>query len=239
MLAGPTCARTLAEHGADVLRIGTSSAGDRNPMQRDTGHGKRSAVLDLKSEDGAATLRTLIGGADVFSQGYRPGALAALGFAPEDAAGLRPGIVYVSMSAFGRPGPWRDRRGYDSVVQSASGFCDEVAADGEPRFLPVSALDYVTGYLAAFGVLTAPEPARRRGRQLPRPAIAGADRPVPGGPAAHRRGGAGRTRRRAAGRPARRAADRDRHAVRAAAPPGARRRHVRARRRAGTGRRYR
>ncbi|HEY1820831.1 MAG TPA: CoA transferase [Trebonia sp.] len=155
VLAGPTCARTLAEHGADVLRIGMNSAGDANPMQRDTGHGKRSAVLDLKSADGAATLRNLIGGADVFSQGYRPGALAALGFSPQEAASLRPGLVYVSMTAFGRLGPWRDRRGYDSVVQSVSGFCDEVAVDGEPRFLPVSALDYVTGYLAAFGVLTA------------------------------------------------------------------------------------
>jgi crotonobetainyl-CoA:carnitine CoA-transferase CaiB-like acyl-CoA transferase len=155
VLAGPTCARTLAEHGADVLRIGANSAGDANPMHRDTGHGKRSAVLDLKSAEGAATLRTLLGDADVFSQGYRPGAVAALGFSPEEAASVRPGIVYVSMTAFGRLGPWRDRRGYDSVVQSASGFCDEVAVDREPRFLPVSALDYVTGYLAAFGVLTA------------------------------------------------------------------------------------
>lgn len=155
VLAGPTCARTLAEHGADVLRIGMNSAGDANPMQRDTGHGKRSATLDLKSADGGTALRVLLGGADVFSQGYRPGALAALGFSPQDAASVRPGIVYMSMTAFGRLGPWRDRRGYDSVVQSASGFCDEVAAAGEPRFLPVSALDYVTGYLAAFGVLTA------------------------------------------------------------------------------------
>jgi crotonobetainyl-CoA:carnitine CoA-transferase CaiB-like acyl-CoA transferase len=152
VLAGPTCARTLAEHGADVLRIGKGSAGDGNPMQRDTGHGKRSAVLDLKSADGASALRALIGGTDVFSQGYRPGALTALGFAPETAAALRPGIIYVSMSAFGTRGPWQDRRGYDSVVQSVSGFCDEVTVDGEPRFLPVSALDYVTGYLAAFGV---------------------------------------------------------------------------------------
>jgi crotonobetainyl-CoA:carnitine CoA-transferase CaiB-like acyl-CoA transferase len=152
VLAGPTCARTLAEHGADVLRIGPGASGDRNPMQRDTGHGKRSAAVDLRAADGAAALRALIGGADVFSQGYRPGALAGLGFAPEGVAALRPGIVYVSMSAFGRRGPWQDRRGYDSVVQSVSGFCDEVAVDGEPRFLPVSALDYVTGYLAAFGV---------------------------------------------------------------------------------------
>jgi crotonobetainyl-CoA:carnitine CoA-transferase CaiB-like acyl-CoA transferase len=155
VLAGPTCARTLAEHGADVLRIGMSGAGDRNPMQRDTGHGKRSAVLDLKDAGGAATLKALARDADVFSQGYRPGALAGLGFGPEEVAALRPGIVYVSMSAFGPAGPWRGRRGYDSVVQSVSGFCDEVAVCGEPRFLPVSALDYVTGYLAAFGTQVA------------------------------------------------------------------------------------
>jgi hypothetical protein len=152
VLAGPTCARTLAEHGADVLRIGMDSRSDGNPMTRDTGHGKRSTVLNLKSAEGASALRTLVGGADVFSQGYRPGAVAALGFSPEAVAALRPGIVCVSMTAFGTRGPWRDRRGYDSVVQSVSGFTDEVAADGEPRFLPVSALDYVTGYLAAFGV---------------------------------------------------------------------------------------
>jgi len=155
VLAGPTCARTLAEHGADVLRIGPNSSGDANPMQRDTGHGKRSAALDLKTVDGAATLRGLLRDADVFSQGYRPGALAALDFSPADAADLRPGIVYVSMTAFGKLGPWRERRGYDSVVQSASGFCAEVAVDGEPKFLPVSALDYVTGYLAAFGTQVA------------------------------------------------------------------------------------
>jgi len=155
VLAGPTCARTLAEHGADVLRIGPGTAGDRNPMQRDTGHGKRSAVLDLKGAEGADTLRGLIGDADVFSQGYRPGALAGLGFGPEDVAAARPGIVYVSMSAFGPAGPWRGRRGYDSVVQSVSGFCDEVSVAGEPKFLPVSALDYVTGYLAAFGTQVA------------------------------------------------------------------------------------
>jgi crotonobetainyl-CoA:carnitine CoA-transferase CaiB-like acyl-CoA transferase len=152
VLAGPTCARTLAEHGASVLRIGMNASGDGNPMQRDTGHGKRSAVLDLKSAEGAAVLRSLAGGADVFSQGYRPGAMAGLGFSTEEVAALRPGIIYVSMSAFGTRGPWRGRRGYDSVVQSVSGFCDEVAVDREPRFLPVSALDYVTGYLAAFGV---------------------------------------------------------------------------------------
>ena len=156
VLAGPTCARTLAEHGADVLRIGRDGSGDGNPMQRDTGHGKRSTVLDLKKAEDADVLRGLLREADVFSQGFRPGAVTGLGFSPEEVAALRPGAVCVSLSAFGSEGPWRDRRGYDSVVQSASGICVEVAGpDGEPRFLPVSALDYVTGYLAAFAVLVA------------------------------------------------------------------------------------
>ena len=223
--AGPTCARTLAEHGADVLRIGPGSSGDRNPMQRDTGHGKRSAVLDLKRADGAATLRTLIGAADVFSQGYRPGALAGLGFAPEGVAALRPGIVYVSMSAFGTQGPWQDRRGYDSVVQSVSGFCDEVAVDGEPRFLPVSALDYVTGYLAAFGAQVAL--ARRAadgGSYHVELALAQTGRYLAGLPRTSPAERAGAPAELPAG--PRRAGDGDRHAVRAAAPPSAHRRHV-------------
>lgn len=155
VLAGPTCARTLAEHGANVLRVGMNAHSDRSPMTLDTGHGKRSCVLDLKSDAGAQALRELISECDVFSQGYRPGAIANLGFSPERLAELRPGIIYVSLSAFGTRGPWRDRRGYDSVVQSVCGFTDEVARDGEPRFLPVSSLDYTTGYLAAFLVMVA------------------------------------------------------------------------------------
>src|SRR5207247_1997218 len=68
---------------------------------------------------------------------------------------LRPGIVYVTISAFGHEGPWRNRRGFDSVVQSVSGIADEATSDGRPRFLPANPLDYTTGYLAAFSVMTA------------------------------------------------------------------------------------
>jgi crotonobetainyl-CoA:carnitine CoA-transferase CaiB-like acyl-CoA transferase len=156
VLAGPTCARTLAEHGADVLRVGTHALPDDPQMMRDTGHGKRSADLDLKSAQGADTLRRLAAGADVFSQGYRPGALASLGFGPADLARLRPGIITVSISAYGAAGPWSARRGFDSVVQSASGIAREVADEaGVPRALPANPLDYTTGYLAAFGALVA------------------------------------------------------------------------------------
>ncbi|MGH3207959.1 MAG: CoA transferase [Trebonia sp.] len=156
VLAGPTCARTLAEHGARVLRVGTAALPDNPQMMRDTGHGKRSCDLDLRSADGATALRGLVSGADVFCQGYRPGALDALGFSPAELARLRPGIITVSLSAYGTAGPWRGRRGFDSVVQSASGIAwEEADADGVPRSLPANPLDYTTGYLAAFLVLVA------------------------------------------------------------------------------------
>jgi crotonobetainyl-CoA:carnitine CoA-transferase CaiB-like acyl-CoA transferase len=156
VLAGPVCARTLAEHGARVMRVGTSAVPDNPQMMRDTGHGKRSCDLDLKSAGGAAALRRLAAGADVFSQGYRPGALDRLGFSPAELARLRPGIITVSTSAYGPAGPWRERRGFDSVVQSASGIARELAgADGGPRALPANPLDYTTGYLGAFLVMVA------------------------------------------------------------------------------------
>jgi crotonobetainyl-CoA:carnitine CoA-transferase CaiB-like acyl-CoA transferase len=127
-----------------------------------TGHGKRSTVLDLTSEGGRDGLRSLIKRADVFSQSYRPGSLAARGFGLNEVAAMRPGIIYVSLSAFGHDGPWRQRRGFDTLVQSVSGICDDYAFQGQPRHLPVSVLDYVTGYLAAFGVMVA---LARRARQ--------------------------------------------------------------------------
>ena len=163
VLAGPMCARTLAEHGADVLRISSAAYPDNPRMMRDTGHGKRSCRLDLKSASDAAVLRHLVGGADVFAQGYRPGAMARLGFAPEELARIRPGLIYVSISAYGNRGPWADRRGFDSVVQSASGISADLAdGSGMPKSLPANPLDYTTGYLAAFLVLVA---LRRRARE--------------------------------------------------------------------------
>lgn len=155
VLAGPTCARTLAEHGADVLRVGTTRLPDDDAMLRDTGHGKRSTALDLTDAPDAARLRALVRGADVFSEGYRPGAIASLGFGLEDVLTLRPGIVYVELSAFSHRGPWASRRGFDSIVQAHSGIADEHAMEGVPRFAPANPLDYMTGYLAAFGVVVA------------------------------------------------------------------------------------
>ena len=160
VLAGPTCARTLAEHGADVLKITASHLPSSGSQELDTGHGKLSAYLDLREPADVDTLKGLVSEADVFSQGYRPGTLASRGLAPEDLARLRPGIVYVSLSAFGRVGPWAERRGFDTVVQTVSGITHRQGeafpgAEPGPQFYPVSAIDYLTGYLMAYGALTA------------------------------------------------------------------------------------
>jgi crotonobetainyl-CoA:carnitine CoA-transferase CaiB-like acyl-CoA transferase len=155
VLAGPTCARTLAEHGADVLRIGTDLLPNNETQIIETGHGKRSTVLELTTEGGVEQLKALTKDADVFSQGYRPGSLAAKGFSFEEVSKIRPGIIYVTVCAFSENGPWSHRRGFDTLVQSVSGISDDYVIDGQPRLLPLSVLDYTTGYLAAFGVMAA------------------------------------------------------------------------------------
>lgn len=160
VLAGPSCARTLAEHGADVLRITGAHLPSHPGQEMDTGHGKLSAHLDLREAGERETLLGLVREADVFSQGYRPGTLADRGLSPEELAQLRPGLVYVSLSAFGRVGPWAGRRGFDTVVQTVSGITDrqgELFPGDEPgpQFYPVSAIDYLTGYLMAFGTMVA------------------------------------------------------------------------------------
>jgi crotonobetainyl-CoA:carnitine CoA-transferase CaiB-like acyl-CoA transferase len=110
VLAGPTCARTLAEHGADVMKISAAHLPNLGYQEWDTGHGKLSAQLDLRQAADLETLRGLVRETDVFSQGYRPGSLAGRGLAPEELAALRPGLVYVSLSAFGHSGPWAGRQ---------------------------------------------------------------------------------------------------------------------------------
>jgi crotonobetainyl-CoA:carnitine CoA-transferase CaiB-like acyl-CoA transferase len=160
VLAGPTCARTLAEHGADVLKITAAHLPNIGYQEYDTGHGKLSAHLDLREPKDVDTLRGLVAEADVFSQGYRPGTLGARGFSPEALSGLRPGIVVVSLCAFSHVGPWASRRGFDTVVQTVSGITSRQGQlfpgkEPGPQFYPVSAIDYLTGYLMAFGAMVA------------------------------------------------------------------------------------
>jgi crotonobetainyl-CoA:carnitine CoA-transferase CaiB-like acyl-CoA transferase len=160
VLAGPTCARTLAEHGADVLKITAPHLPIIEYQELDTGHGKLAAHLDLREPRDLETLRGLVRETDVFSQGYRPGSLSQRGLSPEALSQVRPGIVYCSLSAFSHVGPWAARRGFDTVVQTVSGITSRQgelfpgSAPG-PQFYPVSAIDYLTGYLMAFGALVA------------------------------------------------------------------------------------
>ncbi|WP_421994076.1 CoA transferase [Reyranella sp.] len=153
VLAGPTSGRVLAENGADVLHVCAPHLPYQTEILMDTGHGKRCAWVDLTRPDGVATMQALLKGADVFTQGYRPGTVARRGFAPEQVAALRPGIVCVSICAYGHEGPWAERRGFDSIVQNVTGLTSVQGSPAEPRNLPVQALDYIAGYLAALGAM--------------------------------------------------------------------------------------
>jgi hypothetical protein len=138
VIAGPVCGRVLAAHGADVLHVTPPDWPVLLDLVRDTDFGKRQCTVDL---DG---VRELAASADVFVQSYRPG---SLGFSAEDL----PGTVTVSLSAYGHTGPWRDRRGFDSLVQMSTG----IASGDPPEPLPAQALDHGTGWLAAYGAMTA------------------------------------------------------------------------------------
>ena len=157
VLAGPTCGRTLAQHGADVLRIASPTLPTVELFDIDTGHGKRSSFVDLEAPEGPAQLRALLAGADVFIDGYRSGALARRGFAPTDTAALRPGIVHVAINCYGHVGPWVERPGWEQLAQSACGLAAAEGGDGPPRLIAAAACDYTTGYLAAFGAMAALE----------------------------------------------------------------------------------
>lgn len=154
VIAGPMAGRTLAEHGAEVLRVNGPHLPFVEALIINTGFGKRSCFVDLRERSGVGTLESLVAGADVMFESYRPGALADRGFGPEHLARLRPGIVSVALDAWSRAGPFAPRRGYDSLVQAACGLA---AGDGSarPRRLPCQPLDYLTGYLAAFGAMVA------------------------------------------------------------------------------------
>lgn len=154
ILAGPVAARTLAEHGAEVLMVTAPHLPQTPEHVRDTSHGKRSCFLDLTKPDQAARLKSLAGNADVFSQGYRPGALSALGFGPEQLAELRPGLIYLSISCFGSGGPFSDRAGWEQVAQTVTGICRDNGRD-RPTLIHAAACDWTTGYLGAYGVLLA------------------------------------------------------------------------------------
>jgi len=163
VLAGPTCARTLAEHGAEVLHVRSPKLPSIEPFVLDTNVGKRSCFLDLEQSDDVARLRTLLADAHVFSEGYRPGALARRGFGAEALAALRPGIVLASIDCYGHTGPWAARPGWEQLAQTATGMALEHAGDAAPAVVPAAVTDYTTGRLAALGVLCALSRRAREG----------------------------------------------------------------------------
>jgi crotonobetainyl-CoA:carnitine CoA-transferase CaiB-like acyl-CoA transferase len=165
ILAGPVGGRALAAYGADVMLVNAPHLPNIAAIA-DTSRGKRSALVDLRTPEGRADMERLLRDAHVFSQGYHPGALQGLGFGPAELAAKRPGIVCVSLSAYGPDGPWAPRRGFDSLVQTAMGFNHaegQAMEDAKPRPLPMQMLDEATGYLIAFGACAALHRQQREG----------------------------------------------------------------------------
>ena len=157
VIAGPVGGRTLAAHGAHVTRIAAEHLHrDTIALEADAGRGKQSSFIDLRSNDGKTQLEEMVPNSDIFIQGYRPGTIDEKGFPPERLAELRPGIVCASVSAWSHEGPWSARRGFDSLVQTASGInVTEARAAGvaDPKPLPCQALDYASGHLLALGAM--------------------------------------------------------------------------------------
>ena len=157
ILAGPVGTRTLAGYGADVLLVNAPHLPNIEAII-DTSRGKRSALADLREATGRDGLRAVLRGAHVFVQSYRPGALAGFGFGSDEVEKIRPGIVMVSLSAYGEAGPWAGRRGFDSLVQTATGLNHaeaQAAGSSQPRALPMQILDMASGFLMAFGAQAA------------------------------------------------------------------------------------
>jgi hypothetical protein len=162
VIAGPVATRYLAALGAEVLRIDPPHRPELPVHRYDGLPGKRSAMLDMRTRDELERLHELLGSADILVHGYRPGALAKFGLEADSLADRHPGLVVVSISAWGRVGPWGDRRGFDSIVQAASGIAMVESPDGDrPGKLPCQLLDHGTGYLAAAAAL---EGIRRQSR---------------------------------------------------------------------------
>lgn len=157
VLAGPRSARTLAEYGADVLHISSPWFADTRAQHLGVDVGKYDAYLDLRSGKDLATMRQLAATADVFASTYRPAVNQRFGLLPEQlAAGSERGIVYMSATAYGHSGPWKDRPGFDQNGQVASGFAMAEGQGGPPKFSPVFYLaDLITGFFAAAGMMAA------------------------------------------------------------------------------------
>lgn len=160
VLAGPTCGMMLAEQDATVMRINGPQLPVILPFVMDTGHGKLNSLLDLKSSEGKNLLWNLIeNGGDVLSYSYRPGRLDNMGFSPEVIAQKLKkkgkGLIYASINCYGHAGPWKNLPGWEQLAQAATGLAFVQGGSSSPHLLPTYPDDYITGYLAAYGILAA------------------------------------------------------------------------------------
>jgi len=162
ILAGPTCGRTLAEFGADVVRIDRPN----RPVafHTDINRAKRSILLDLKRPEGLEVFWKLVEDADVVVQNFRKGIAEKLGIGYEQVRARRPGIVYASMNTYGRLGPWAGRPGHEQIAQAASGMQERFGGDGRPTLAPFAVNDYGTGFMGAYGVALALLHRRKTGQ---------------------------------------------------------------------------
>jgi hypothetical protein len=163
VIAGTVSSRTLAEYGAEVLHIARDQSFEHEALVVDVNVGMRSTYVDLRNVDQNKRLKALVPGTDVFVQNFRVGALDRLGFGPQELAGVRPGIIYLSILGNSFDGPWASRGGFDMEGLSTTGFTVAEGDGGPPRFPPTMIMnDYIAGYLGAAGVLAA---LRRRAKE--------------------------------------------------------------------------
>ena len=155
ILAGPTMGRTLSEYGANVIKIDNPRRGATIARHNDINRGKRSLLLDLKSEEGREVFWRLLEDADVVAQNYRAGSLQKLGLGYEEVRQRKPDIIYASLNAYGHLGPWADRPGHEGFAQSAAGMTRRFGGDGKPESQPNPVNDYGTGFMGAYGVALA------------------------------------------------------------------------------------
>ena len=168
ILAGPFCSMLLADMGADVIKIEKPNGGDdtrrMGPPFIDTesaaflamNRNKRSIVLNFKEQSGVQAMKTLVKDADIVIENYRTGTMARLGLGYEDLKNINPGIIYCSISGFGRTGPYANRGGFDLVAQGMSGLMSITGVPGSPPVkVGVPIADMNAGMFATYGILTA------------------------------------------------------------------------------------
>ncbi len=155
VLAGPTCGRTLAEFGADVIKIEDPRRASQAGAHNDINRGKRSIILDLKTPAGIDVLMRLVETADVLVQNFRKGVADRVGFGYDAVKRRRPDIVYASLNTYGQVGSYSGRPGHEGIAQAATGMQERYGGDGPPATAPFPVNDYGTGHMGAFGVALA------------------------------------------------------------------------------------